>query len=300
MKDPIGLEILAFTDPVCTWCWGSEPALRKLTTWYGDAIRVRYVMGGLVEDIRTFYDRANAIGGDPESANLQIARHWLEASQRHGMPVRIEGFRLFTAETVSTYPQNVAFKAAELTNTRLAARYLRRLREASAAEAREIGRREVLIELASEVGLDIAAFVGHLNDGTAEAAFRDDLETTHRYNARGFPTFVFRYGEREIMLRGSQSFSAMQAVIDTLSAGLLRGQAPQKSPDSLLSFIRIFGNAAPVELTTVFDLSMTELQSQLAGLVQSGAIRRVEKGNGYFWELTAAPSCDMESGFCAM
>jgi predicted DsbA family dithiol-disulfide isomerase len=298
MKNQSHIEILAFTDPVCTWCWGSEPTLRKLTTWYGDAVHIRYVMGGLVEDIRNFYDRANHIGGDPVNSNAQIARHWLEASERHGMPVRVEGFRLFTAETVSTYPQNIAFKAVELTNPALAARYLRRLREAAAAEAREIGRQEVLIELASEVGVDIGAFIGHLKDGSAEAAFRNDLETTRRYSARGFPTFVFRYGEREIMLRGSQSFSAMQAVVTTLSGGRLQGQAPQKSPDNLLSFIRIFGNAAPVELMTVFDLSRDELESHLAGLVQSGAIRRVQKGNGHFWEVASMQSCDAESGVC--
>lgn len=23
-------EIIEFTDPVCTWCWGSEAVLRKL------------------------------------------------------------------------------------------------------------------------------------------------------------------------------------------------------------------------------------------------------------------------------
>lgn len=142
MKDQSSLEILAFTDPVCTWCWGSEPVLRKLETCYGDAVHIRYVMGGLVEDIRAFYDRANDIGGDAERSNAQIARHWLEASERHGMPVRTEGFRLFSADTVSTYPQNIAFKAAELTNPGLAARYLRRMREASAAEARETGRQE--------------------------------------------------------------------------------------------------------------------------------------------------------------
>lgn len=300
MNDQLRLEILAFTDPVCTWCWGSEPVLRKLTTWYGDAVHIRYVMGGLVEDIRNFYDRANDIGGDPESANAQIARHWLEASQQHGMPVRTEGFRLFTAVTVSTYPQNIAFKAAELTNPKLAARYLRRLREASAAEAREIGRREVLLELASEVGLDIAVFIGHLNDGSAEAAFREDLETTRHYGARGFPTFVFRFGEREVMLRGSQSFASMQAVIDTLSGGVLQARVPQRSPDSLLSFIQIFGNAAPVELATVFDLTMGELESLLSGLTEKGQVHRVEKGNGYFWEAESVSSCETESGICTM
>ena len=68
------VEMLAFTDPVCTWCWGSKPVVRKLETWYGEHVRIRYVMGGLVKDIRDFYDRANDIGGDPERSNLQIAR----------------------------------------------------------------------------------------------------------------------------------------------------------------------------------------------------------------------------------
>lgn len=299
MKDQSSLEILAFTDPVCTWCWGSEPVLRKLETWYGNAIHIRYVMGGLVEDIRAFHDRANDIGGDPERSNVQIAHHWLEASERHGMPVRTEGFRLFTAETVSTYPQNIAFKAAELTNPSLAARYLRRMREASAAEAQETGRREVLIELANEVGLDIAAFISHLKDGSAETAFREDLETTRRYGARGFPTFVLRYGEREMMLRGYQSFPAMQACIESLSGERLQGLAPERTPENLLGFIRAYGRAAPVEMSTVFDLSIGELETMLSGLAEAGLIRRVVAGNGYFCEpLASAIGCDAESGIC--
>lgn len=298
MKDQSSLEILAFTDPVCTWCWGSEPVLRKVETWYGDAVRIRYVMGGLVEDIRGFYDRANDIGGDPEQSNAQIARHWLEASERHGMPVRVEGFRLFTAETVSTYPQNIAFKAAELTNPGLAARYLRRLREASAAEARETGRQEVLIELASDAGLDVAAFIGHLNDGSAESAFQEDMETTRRYGARGFPTFVLRYGERETMLRGYQRFPGMQAVIGALSGGRLQGKAPESTPENLLVFLRTYRRAAPVELTTVFEIALGELEALLTGLAETGLIRRVAAGNGCFWEPVSLPVCDAESGAC--
>lgn len=293
------IEILAFTDPVCTWCWGSEPVLRKLETWYGGRLHIRYVMGGLVEDIRAFYDRANDIGGDPERSNVSIAHHWLEASERHGMPVRTEGFRLFTAETVSTYPQNIAFKAAELTNPALAARYLRRMREASAAEARETGRYEVLIELASEVCLDIAAFIGRLNDGSAEKAFREDLETTRRYGVRGFPTFLFRYGEQELMLRGYQGFNAMQAVIGTLSGGILQGQAPEKSAERVLGFLRAYGRAAPVELATVFDLVPQDLEEILDALAAGGHIRRVVAGNGCFWEQLVSGACDPGTGTCA-
>jgi putative protein-disulfide isomerase len=216
------------------------------------------------------------------------------------MPVRTEGFRLFTAETISTYPQNVAFKAAELTNPGLAARYLRRIREASAAEARETGRSEVLIELASEAGLDVADFVAHFTDGSAEEAFRADLETTRQYSVRGFPTFLFRYGGKELMLRGYQDFRAMKAVIDTLTGGTLHPQAPEKTAENVLSFLNTYRRAAPVEVTTVFDLSPQEYEAVVGELEAQKRVRRVPAGNGYFLEPMAGASCDTETGTCAL
>ncbi|AGA89265.1 putative dithiol-disulfide isomerase involved in polyketide biosynthesis [Thioflavicoccus mobilis 8321] len=284
MEDRQILEILAFTDPVCTWCWGSEPVLRKLQVGYGGQVRIRPVMGGLVKDIRTFYDRANDIGGDPEGSNASIAAHWLEASEVHGMPVRTDGFRLFTAETVSTYPQNVAYKAAELIDPALAPRYLRRLREASAAEARETGRREVLVELAGEVGLDRSALIGRLADGTAERAFRADLEATRRFGVRGFPTFALCFGGCTRLLRGYQRFQALRAAIERLSEGALQWRTPTPDADGLRDFLRTFGRAAPVELATVFDLAPSDLEPFLAALEAAGTLRRVTAGNGCFWE----------------
>ncbi len=299
MQDEPRIELLAFTDPVCTWCWGSEPVLRKLQVYYGNALSIRYVMGGLVKDIRAFYDQANDIGGDPEQSNAQIARHWLEASARHGMPVRIEGFRLFSADTTSTYPQNIAVKAAELTDSTLAPRYLRRIREASAAEGRETGRKEVLVELANDVGIDVSTFVGHVKDGSAEQAFRDDLAITQRYGVRGFPTFLFRHAGKELMLRSYQTFRAMQAVIETLSGGTVQARAPESGPEGVFAFLRRFGRAAPVEVATVFDLSAEESDRILTLLANERRVHRTVAGNGVFWEPEApAGACAIDDGVC--
>ncbi len=40
------IEITEFTDPVCTWCWGSEPVLWKLETRFGEQVKISYIMGG--------------------------------------------------------------------------------------------------------------------------------------------------------------------------------------------------------------------------------------------------------------
>ena len=87
MKNNIDIEIIEFTDPACTWCWGSEPILRKLETHYEGNIEINFIMGGLVKDMRSFRDDRNGIGGDLSKVNKEVASHLVEASSRHGMPV---------------------------------------------------------------------------------------------------------------------------------------------------------------------------------------------------------------------
>ena len=316
------MNILAFTDPVCTWCWGSEPVLRALEWRYGPSLTIDYVMGGLVKDIREFFDPYHGIGGDPERSNAQIARHWAQASERHGMPVRSEGFRLFSADTVSTYPQNIAYKAARIAeshdamrdtvamrDTRKSDAFLRRTREATAAEARETGRREVLMELASECGVDLARFLAALDDGSAEAAFRADLELTRRYGVRGFPTFLFRHDGRETLVRGYQSLESMEAVIASLSGGAIRpaarvapaeprGDAPVDA--EIIQFLARFGRAAPAELALALGRPLAAIDLDLARLESSGEIRRTAAGNGHFAEPAHNAMCDPVTGLCGI
>lgn len=40
MKKVNFIEIVEFTDPVCSWCWGSEPLIKQLETSYDGNIKV--------------------------------------------------------------------------------------------------------------------------------------------------------------------------------------------------------------------------------------------------------------------
>lgn len=294
------IKIMQFTDPVCTWCWGSEPILRKLQWRLGDQVEVSYIMGGLVEDIREFYDQANDIGGDPEASNENIARHWLEASQKHGMPVRTEGFQLFTDEHPSSYPQNIAYKAAQMQDEKLADHFLRRMREATATEARQTNRRDELVGLASEAGLDIAAFIQRLDDGSARQAFEEDLRITRKHHIRAFPSFRLSYKQEQMILHGFQSYEALKALIENTTEGAIVERPVQKSEQAVLRFINQFESVAPVEIKTAFDLTDQQMDCLVSPLFSQEKIRKVWAGNGYLIrpaQKTAA-SCDMELGAC--
>jgi predicted DsbA family dithiol-disulfide isomerase len=276
------VEIIEFTDPVCTWCWGSEPVLRKLETRYGKQVRIKYLMGGLVKNITSFYDRFNDIGGDPTRSNANIAKHWLEASTEHGMPVRTEDFALFSTEYPSSYPLNVAYKAAQLSDPALANRFLRRMREASAAEAKLTNRIEVLAALAHDAGLHVDLFLQHFADGSAQRAFEEDLAIVTRYRVRSFPTFLVRFGKKEELIPDFAHYDEFRAIVTRLTDGEIVERVAPADEANITAFIAQYGSIAPIELMMTFDLTNRQTNSIIESLLTKRAISRSEAGNGYF------------------
>jgi len=287
------IEIIEFTDPACTWCWGSEPLLRKLGYHLGSKIKVGYVMGGLVKDTRTFMDPRNSIGGDLTQFNQQVAKHWLEASERHGMPVQTDGFELFTESDDSTHPLNIAYKAAQLQGENIANRFLRRMREAVAAETRQANRAEVLIELANDIGLDIPLFISAMNDGSAEQAFKSDQDIMRKYSIRGFPSYLLKNGEgKEIVMRGYQTYDDLMAALSMLSEDVVAPTHIDVNAETILDFISHYDRIAAIELQEAFNLDRDAADNWLELLTNRGDVSAQKVGNGAFYAL--AP----QSGFC--
>lgn len=216
-------------------------------------------------------------------------------------PVRSEGFNLFSNDYPSSYPQSIAYKAAQMESEEKANRFLRRMREATAAEAKQTNRKEVLIGLASEVGLDIPKFIEKFSNGLAEAAFEEDLKTTQRYGAKGFPTFLVRYIEKEVLLKGYQTFDAFKSVIKVLSGDTIKEVITDKSEENVLEFIRKHGQVAPVEIQVSFDYSNKEVQAVIESLNARNLIEVIPAGNGFLIKLSNNPlSCDSNSGVCSI
>ncbi len=104
------VEIRYYTDPACSWSWGSEPKLRLLQWEFGDQLAFRWVMGGLARSFGADYrDSAAGITGDRDCFDALMA-HWLDVGVETGMPVDPRIWR--QAPLASTYPVCQAVKAA--------------------------------------------------------------------------------------------------------------------------------------------------------------------------------------------
>jgi predicted DsbA family dithiol-disulfide isomerase len=273
-SDGEATTITQFTDPMCTWCWGSEPIVRRLRAVFGEQVQFRYVMGGLIEDFETFYDAANDISEPGE-----VGPHWREASERHGMPVDTAIFDEDPAH--STYPASRAFTAARQQGRKRGHRYLRRLREAYATKVRNVNHREEQVAIAEAVGLDVDAFTTALEDGTAQAAFEDDLDRTREAGVRAFPTYHVDGPNGEQGLSGFKTFEQLTTALTAVDPSLER-----RSPPPMAAFVADHGPVATREVAEVYELGDGKARQALESLVDDGTVRREQRGNGYFWDAT--------------
>ncbi len=116
------VEVTEYTDAVCSTAWGAEPLLRRLDWRYGQHLKWRKVMGGLVGDAAKSSGRAD---WDRVGAAVPMQAYWKRVWALTGMPYP-HPMRLMLQ---STDPLGAAVKAAELQGQEVAERVLRRFRE---------------------------------------------------------------------------------------------------------------------------------------------------------------------------
>lgn len=306
------LRITVFADPVCTWCWGSVPILRAIEYRLGKNVEIDYVMCGMIEDIRSFVNRRLQIGGDVALSNRNMMKAWLDASAVHGMPVQEHGFHLFSEEYPSTFPQNIAYvtaklccghRAGEAGDMVRANRFLRRIQEATAVEAMQTTRMEVLADLAAVEGFNPDEFKQTMSSDAAKKAFADDRERAKDYDVREFPTFLLEYAGRESIIRGYTTYNAFVKEILTLGKGEISARLLKHSGSesdccaptvkNVKQFVQRYKSVYPVEVATAFTLvrrsgrsaanieSYEQLPDIVDELLKSGEIGMSPMGNSF-------------------
>lgn len=278
------LELIEYTDPYCTWCWGSEPILKRIKETFGDQVMIGYRMGGLVEDMDTFHDTLNLIGG--HDWYKQVADHWLDASSRHGMPVDERIFYDIKDKKFSTYPASIAFKAAQFQDEGLAKRFLRRMREGTAAERMDIQDIKIQVGLAEEVGLERERFLDDINQGRAEEAFLEGLKEARSRGISGFPTFLVRNraGE-EVLSFGYRNFDEFEETFERLSGSELKPKKVEVTRDAVLDFVNRYQKVAPAEVSEVFQIGLERAMEWLDDLARENLIQKMPAGNGFFFKI---------------
>jgi predicted DsbA family dithiol-disulfide isomerase len=244
------IEVTEFTDPACSWAWGSEPKLRLLRWRFDDRFAWRRVLGGLIGDMNKRVENF-----DPVRMGPHQSKYWRDVYKLTGMsyPVRLE-WMLW-----STEPAGRAVKAAELQSDEAGARVLRRMRESIFIYGRPADTTERILENTRGVeGLDADRFARDLESDVAVKAFHEDWEETRRPNdyvinlegdrpgignvkeSEGhrrfaFPTLIFRGPDGEATVPGWCELAEYEAAMETAERGSTSNPRTDPSPDAYFS-----------------------------------------------------------------
>jgi len=243
------VEVVEFTDPWCSWAWGTEPKLRRLRWRWGERCNWRIVMGDLVAD-----RRAADPAFDPVRAAPKTAEHWHHVHEHTGMPWPVH---LRWTPSLSANAAR-AVKAAQLQSDAAARSLLRAVRESCFVYASPADTKDRVLELASAVnGLDAARLGADITSSVVHDAFIADRTETRRPNdyvrnlqetheGKGnakpdgdgwryvFPTVLFSGPDGEATVPGWQPWERYVDAMETASSGSTRDPRPDPGPDEAL------------------------------------------------------------------
>ena len=259
-----------YTDPACPSSWTAEPALRRLQAEFGDALELRFVMGGLAREFKR---------------PLETMRHWLDAAEASGMPV--DARLWLDAPPRSSYPGCLAVKAAA--EQGLDGPYLRRVREGLAYERRSLDSPEPLVEVARTVpGLDVERFRIDLGSNAIVERFGADLDRTRSEGAhlRGdrprvsFPSLQVTGPAGEAWAYDTADADAWVAA--AREAGVEPAGAARPDP---IGALRRFGTMATPEVAAVCGLPGPTAPAELWRLAAAWQVRVERRGGAELWQV---------------
>lgn len=175
-------ELWEWAEYYCPWCYVAAVRLHKILPEYEGRVKLRQ---------RAFPLEIYG-GGPPDRQELEL-EIWLAALQE---PAAV--FKPFQEDwPTTTLPAFegawCAFQQDELKGHD----FDLRIRRAFFAEGRNIGRRNVILEIAQEAALDMDHFTRLFNSGEARAAVIEEGRLGKEvYNVRGTPTVMLADGKK--------------------------------------------------------------------------------------------------------
>jgi predicted DsbA family dithiol-disulfide isomerase len=203
MAAPVRLDV--FSDYLCPWCYNAAVRLADVQRDYGDRLRVHWRTFPLIPDQQP---------GRRATEKTREGRRRVGAEEPRALFVPPE---LDTALPSSSVPALTAAKCAQRQGDAAFERFHRAVFVAHFRDNLDIGRQDVLWELARACGLDLERFRSDWAGGDAyEDVLHDCAEGTAWFGVSALPTVVFN---EKLSLVGAVPARRYGEMIDWILAG---------------------------------------------------------------------------------
>lgn len=270
------IQLIYYTDPICSACWAIEPQLKKFKLEYGDYVNIEYKMGGLLPGWEGFADKANGIAQPSD-----VAHHWDEVGQHSGMS--IDGDIWLEDPLHSSFPPSIAFKAAQKQGKDFAIRFLRKIREQLFLEKKNITKEHFLLKAVEECDGNTVQFLEDYHHTTTQQSFYEEMKEGKNYGVRGFPTFIFIGKDgKGFKISGMSGYDNYVLALEKAFGKKL---SPSPIQYSELELIQKYKFLATSEIAFILNQDKNLTESKLNQLTQAGEIKKEQHKYGNFWTM---------------
>ena len=200
-EETSALEVTLWHDVLCGWCYVADARLDYLRDEYGGLVRF---------SLRPYPLRPDNQPPDKKE-RLALARGFRKvAREPEGKGIKAD---LWTGTDVphSSMPPLMALEAALLQGPEVQRELLLAMRKAAFHDGINIARRDVQLELAARVGLDVSEFLHALDNPRLEQQIHDSVAEAEAIGIKGVPALVIG---GEWLMQGCRDLSEYRQVID--------------------------------------------------------------------------------------
>lgn len=172
-------------DPMCSWCWGFRETWQQVKQQLPAEIDLQYLLGGLAPD-------SNA--PMPQELQSTLQATWRQIQQR--IPGTAFNFDFWTdcQPRRSTFPACRAVIAARQQGAEFEEAMILAIQQAYYLHAQNPSDDATLIQLASDLQLDVDAFSTALIAQDTQLTLEKEMQQASKLGARGFPGLVLMQG----------------------------------------------------------------------------------------------------------
>ncbi len=192
-------------DPMCSWCWGFRPVWKQVKQALAGKVIIKTLLGGLAADSDQVM---------PSEMQQTIENTWKKIQQEiPGIRFNFDFWKVCKPRR-STYPACRAVIACKMQQPELESDMLFAIQQAYYLDAKNPSDVDVLIQLASNIGLDIGQFKTDITSEHCQNDLMVEIEFCKNIYLHSFPSLVLQLGEEfsEIKIDYNESSEILKQI----------------------------------------------------------------------------------------
>lgn len=202
------VEIIYIGDPMCSWCYGIAPELKKLQAHYKkEGISLKIVMGGLRPG-----------GGDEWTNEFKtfLKHHWEEVQEKSSQPF---GFKLFEHPNFNydTEPSCRAIVAARIWLNENELAFFEAIQTNFYLHSQDPSTKEFYKPLCIQFGIDFDQFIIRFESDIIKKETYNEFLLNRKWGVTGYPSILLNInGKQSFVTKGYATAHQMITTINHL------------------------------------------------------------------------------------